>query len=840
MKKNIFLFGIIILFYSCKTTTNSKKTENVITYDKPLTSDFSKVVIKVPRNIPGMSGVSPKGDKITVNNQYLTLNDKPWIPSYGEFHYQRYPADQWEDALLKMKAQGFDGVSAYVLWIMHEEIEGEWDFSGDNDLRRFIQLCQKHDLKFYARIGPWVNGECRNGGHPDWLVSRLGDPKNPFGNSGRGGKLRTMAPEYLAAVDILYQKLAEQMKGLYWKDGGPIYAIQFDNEFSHHVSKGSPALIDWEKETALKYGMEVPLYSVTGWANAPYTQDNTIPTYGSYADYFWIPADAKHVPEAFSFSIYRASNDVNTELSDGAKEAEGIQTSYDSNPYLTCETGIGMDMAYHRRTNLDYLDNGALSLVELGSGANGIGYFMNVGGNNPKGKLTYMNRDIEQGANDNGVISRDFQAAIGEFGQVRKSFHEYPVQLNFMTDFGQYVAPCKTFVPDELDELKGFKLGQTKKLQRAIRTDGNTGFIFVNNHIKLDTAYQFNNIQFEIKLKNETLTIPEKATTIPIDSYFYWPFNLTLQETTIKYASAQPVLSLKESNTYVFFQNDGIEAEFVLDNSKISQVEVNNATISKLKETTKISITQAGLNCYFDVKQKNGESIRFIILSQKQAKQLYKNNDKLYVSDAEVVLFDNVKNTLEVISEKTQNSVWVYPSNTIADVTSTKDGLFDKFNVNFEKQEVPILIKETQDGKGLSFKNRSNNALKNNKIARPLDSVWHKGTVIELTFPKGIPSNLNDVRVLVDYKASALRFYKNGEFKYDNYYNGNPWDLSAKHLLSDYTSDMKLELKFIPLQPKDAIYIDGIYWPELNKTQNVLKVTSIKTIPVYNKSYKLK
>lgn len=832
--------GLTALFYACKTDTITlKEVDNIITYNEPLTSDFSKIKIETPRNIHGMSAVSPKGDKITVNSQYVTLNDTPWIPTYGEFHYQRYPAEYWEDALLKMKAQGFDGVSAYVLWILHEEIEGEWDFTGSNDLRRFIKLCKKHDLKFFARIGPWVNGECRNGGHPDWLVQRLGDPKNPFGNSGRGGKLRTMDPEYLVSVDKLFQKLGEQMEGLYWKDGGPIYAIQLDNEFSHHVSKGNPALMDWEKETAIKYGMEVPLYSITGWADAPFTQDNTIPMYGSYADYFWIPADAKHVPEAFSFSIYRASNDVDTELNDGAKESEGVQTSYNANPYMTCETGIGMDMAYHRRTNLTYLDNGALSLVELGSGANGIGYFMNVGGNNPKGKLTYMNRDIEQGANDNGVISRDFQAAIGEFGQVRKSFHEYPVQLNFMADFGQYVAPCKTFVPSELDELKGFKLGQTSKLQRAIRTDGNTGFIFVNNHVKLDTTYQFNNIQFKIKLKNETLTIPEKAVTIPVDSYFYWPFNLTLQETTIKYASAQPVLSLKESKTYVFFENEGINAEFLLDNTTIETVTANNAKVSKLKETTKIRVSKAGLNCYFDVKQKNGETIRFLVLSQKQAKQLYKNEDKLYLSDAEVITFDNVKNTLQVISENTTNAVWTYPSNTVAGVNASKDGLFDKFEVNFNKVEVPISIKETQDGKNLSFKNRSNNRKVNNKIARPLDDVWHKGTVVEFAFPKGIPSNLNDVRVVVDYEASALRFYKNGEFIYDNYFNGNVWDLSTKHLLSDYKNGMKLELKFLPLQPKDEIYIDGVYWPNLNKTENVLKIKSIKTIPLYSKNLKL-
>ncbi|TYA74635.1 beta-galactosidase [Seonamhaeicola marinus] len=842
MKKIIVLIACLGVLASCKKETAivNNASADVITYTKALSFDFSEVNIKTPRDIPKMSAVAPNGDKITVNSQYVTYNDKPWIPSYGEFHYQRYPSEYWEDALLKMKAQGFDGVSAYVCWIMHEEIEGEWDFTGNNNLRRFIQLCKKHDLKFFARIGPWVNGEVRNGGHPDWLVKRLGNPQNPFGNSGRGGKLRTMAPEYLDAVDTLFEKLGEQMQGLYWKDGGPIYAIQFDNEYSHHVSKGSPALIDWEKETALKYGMDVPLYTVTGWAHAPFTQDNTVPTYGTYADYFWIPANAKHVPEAFSFSIYRAKNDIDTELNTGAKEAEGVQESYNANPYLTSETGIGMDMAYHRRTNLDYLDNGALSLVEFGSGANGLGYFMNVGGHNPKGKLTYMNRDIEQGANDNGVISRDFQAAIGEFGQARKSFHEYPIQLNFMTDFGKYVAPCKTFVPDELDELKGFKLGNTHKLQRAIRTDGKTGFIFVNNHVKLDTTYQFNNVQFEIKLKGETLKIPEKPITVPKHTYFYWPFNLTLENTTIKHASAQPVLHLKQSKTYVFFENEGIPAQFVLDNTTIDKIEGANVEVFKADKVIKIVNIKAGLNCYFDVKQLNGDTLRFLILSQKQAKQLYKNKDKLYLSNAEVLVFNNVANTLELISENTKNTIWTYPSNPLVNVVSRQDGLFDKLNVDFKKQDVPISFKETQNGKGLSFKNRSNNRKVNNKIARPLDSIWHKGTVIELAFPEGISSNLKDVRVKVDYKASALRFYKNSVFKYDNYYNGNVWDFSTKYLLPDYTSDMKLELKFIPLQPKDEIYIDGTYWPELNKTTNVLEVNSITTHPVYSRSFKMK
>lgn len=840
MNKFITLLCLIMLFFSCSVEKQQVfDGERAITYNKPLISDFSELTNKSPWAIPGMVGTSPKGDEIKVNSQYLTFNGEPWIPTYGEFHYQRYPAEHWEDALLKMKAQGFDGVSSYVFWIMHEEKEGEWNFSGNNDLRRFIQLCHRHGLKFFARIGPWCNGAVRNGGHPDWLVARLGNPEDPFGRMGCGGKLRTMAPEYLAAVDTLYKKLAEQMEGLYWKDGGPIYAIQYDNEFTHHISKGNPALIDWEKQTAQKYNMEVPLHTVTGWSHAPFTQDNTIPMYGTYADYFWVPANYIHVPEAFSFSIYRAIHDINTDVGGEPKEEMGVKTSYNANPYLTCETGVGMDMTYHRRTNVDYLDNAALSLVEFGSGANGLGYFMNVGGHNPKLERSYTNRDLIGGLDDNSVFSFDYQAAISEFGIVRRSFHEYPVQLNFMADFGKYIAPCKTYVPEELDELKGHKVEDSRKLQRAVRTDGKTGFIFVNNHVKLDTAYQFNNVQFKIKLKDETLTIPENPIIVPIDAYFYWPFNLKLEEgVTIKYASAQPVLSIKESQTYVFFKNDEIPAEFVLDNTNLKTVKGNNTNVLRNENSTKVSITKAGLNCYFDVVQKNGKTNRFLVLSQKQAKQLYKNKDRLYLSDAEVILFDDTRNSFQVISENINNSVWVYPSNTISGVKTTKEGLFDKFEVNFEKQKTPFVHRTTQDGKNLSFENPSNDRPEFLKIARPVDAVWDKGTVIEFAFPKGIPNDLYDVRLRVDYEASGLRFYKDGEFKYDNYYNGDPWTFSAKHLLSDYSPSMKLELKFIPLQPKDPIYIDGTYWPDLNKTENVLSVNSIEVYPVYSVTFK--
>ena len=43
---------------------------------------------------------------IGVNGRYLTKSGEAWIPVMGEFHFSRFPCEQWEDEILKMKAGG--------------------------------------------------------------------------------------------------------------------------------------------------------------------------------------------------------------------------------------------------------------------------------------------------------------------------------------------------------------------------------------------------------------------------------------------------------------------------------------------------------------------------------------------------------------------------------------------------------------------------------------------------------------------------------------------------------------------------------------------------------------
>ncbi len=134
--------------------------------------DARKPILPPETGFFHLGGVSKTGNSLSVNSRYVTKNSVPWLPVMGEFHFARYPEAYWEEEILKMKAGGVQVVSTYIFWIHHEEIEGQFDWSGQRNLRHFVELCGKHGMYVVARIGPWDHGEVRNGGFPDWLLAK--------------------------------------------------------------------------------------------------------------------------------------------------------------------------------------------------------------------------------------------------------------------------------------------------------------------------------------------------------------------------------------------------------------------------------------------------------------------------------------------------------------------------------------------------------------------------------------------------------------------------------------------------------------------------------------------
>ena len=140
----------------------------------------------------------------------------------AELHYPRIPRPYWEHRIQMCKALGMNAVCMYVFWNIHEQQEGVFDFSGQNDIAAFVRLCQKHGMKVIVRPGPYVCAEWEMGGLPWWLLKK------------RDIKLREKDPYFMERVKLFEEKVGEQLAPLTADKGGPIIMVQVENEYGSY------------------------------------------------------------------------------------------------------------------------------------------------------------------------------------------------------------------------------------------------------------------------------------------------------------------------------------------------------------------------------------------------------------------------------------------------------------------------------------------------------------------------------------------------------------------------------------------------------------------------------
>ena len=85
-----------------------------------------------------------KTETFGVGNKTFLLNGKPFIIKAAEVHYPRIPRPYWEQRIKMCKALGMNTLCLYVFWNIHEQEEGKFDFTGNNDVAEFIRpLCHR-------------------------------------------------------------------------------------------------------------------------------------------------------------------------------------------------------------------------------------------------------------------------------------------------------------------------------------------------------------------------------------------------------------------------------------------------------------------------------------------------------------------------------------------------------------------------------------------------------------------------------------------------------------------------------------------------------------------------
>lgn len=186
----------------------------------------------------------------TIEGKQFLYNGSPVRIIGGAMHYYRIVPQYWKDRLLKLKACGFNTVETCVPWNLHEPEEGRFNFEGIADITRFIELAHELGLFVIIRPSPYTCAEWEFGGFPAWLLQHSDI------------QLRSSDPYYLEKVDHYYDVLMEKFRPYLCTQGGPIIAMQIENEYGSYGN--DKAYLEHLRIGMIKRGIDVLLFTSDG------------------------------------------------------------------------------------------------------------------------------------------------------------------------------------------------------------------------------------------------------------------------------------------------------------------------------------------------------------------------------------------------------------------------------------------------------------------------------------------------------------------------------------------------------------------------------------------------
>ncbi len=736
---------------------------------------------------------NPEGVAITLNNYYLMKGGKPWLPVMGEMHYARYTDNLWDDAIKKMKAGGLDIVATYCFWIHHEEIEGQFDFTGRRNLKRFVEICKDNQMYVLLRLGPFCNGEVRNGGIPDWIRQK-------------GIRSRTNDPEYLKYARALYQQYYNQVKGMLYKDGGPIIGIQLDNELNNaeHLRE--------LKKMAREIGFDVPIYTVTGWNNVVIPEKEVIPVQAGYPDDFWSGGTRRNAPNP-QF-LFMTGIPINTGVGTDVLpvlETYGRRTYNPSDyPWLLAELGLGMQWTQSRRPVIDELDAGALMLVKLAGGANCLGYYMYLGGSNPEGKLTPLSSGRGM-----PLVSYDYQGAISEFGELPRKYHVLKLAHYFIQDFGSTLAPMIPSMPSKVPT--GVQDANTFRCM--VRSEKNAGYLFFSNYQRYVENKDLENIQVQVKLDDVTVTIPSKPITIPKNAFGIWPINLNMNGAVLEYATAQMFARFpgKEGDTYFFFAHHGIAPELSFRANTINGIKVGKNPVSKSSGQISVIVNNPGIANFLEVKSVTGQKIRICVLPYELALRTtrldFRGAPHLVITDGANAISNN--EGLDLLSTGAATGVlWIYPSPASLQMTGKTikgkdEGNFRKFEWSVPQKDISVALKQVSKGDTSKY---------------------------EVSIPSDALEDVYDVQIDIDHTCNYLTAKLDDHLIGDWYYIGMHYRPSILHW-GKQVLGKTISFELTPLTAQTPCFIEEAYRPDFTLKPSYAEINEVKAIPVYRVSF---
>ncbi|GAB2921154.1 beta-galactosidase [Streptomyces mayteni] len=770
---------------------------------------------------------SPAGTPrpVTVDSRSLRRDGRPWLPVMGEFHFSRYPAADWREELLKIRAGGVDTVATYLFWNQHEEERGVLRFDGGLDVRRFVRLCHDLDLAVAARIGPWAHGESRLGGFPDWLAAEDCAP-------------RTDDPRYLALVRRYFTAIAHELRDLSWFDGGPVVAVQVENELYDQ-----PDHLATLRRLAEDAGLRAPLWTATAWGGALLPPDLLLPLYGGYPEAFWEDATqgpATHIRRHYFFSPIRDDHAIGADLRptgppDQPAAAASATPDDRRHPYATCELGGGMAIAYHRRPAIAPADITALALTKLGSGSVWQGYYLYHGASQHPGRHHPGQESHDTGyPNDLPRVSYDFQAPLGEYGQARPTYHALRAQHLLLRAWGDQLAA----MPSRLPETTPAGLDDRDTPRWAVRSDGERAFLFVNNHQPHEPLPDRPGVRFAVTLAHgETVTLPTEPVTIPSGAHFVWPVRLDLGNAArLDWASAQPLTRLVHDDAplTVLAATAGVTPRLAFPAGTQVRGPADAVRVTADAAGTLATVTAPGTGALLTVRAATGPGhARLLVLAADQAARLHHlriaGADRLLLCP-EPALVDG--DLLRVHAPAGDTALALFPAP--RELTGPglqpagADGVFTRWTLTTPTVGAPTVAALTTTARPAPP--RTGGA--HGRASAPADADFAHAAHYHLTLPPDAFAGEGERLLRLAYTGDAARAYVAGRLIADHFWFGPDWEIGLRRHAAE-AAEHGVEIRVLPLAAETAVHVAPDAEPGLAAARHTARLDAAALHPLH-------
>ena len=552
--------------------------------------------------------------------------------------------------------------------------------------------------------------------------------------------------------------------------------------------------------------------------------------FGGYPDEPWAASTAELKPKetyAFRFGT-RVSGDLGAQTR--ATVRGTAESDMERTPFIGAEYGAGLPFMYRRRTVVAPDDIASMLPVQLGSGVNLVGYYMYHGGRNPMGLTSQEESTLSGGYNDTPMISYDFQAPLGPDGQARPVLsYLRPFHL-FMRDFGERLAPMTVRTP----ELTPASPSDLKTARLSVRSNGDSAFLFVSNHVRQYAMPVHQNVRFSVKLPGQTVTFPRQGVDVADGAYFMWPVNMDLDGTRLSYATAQPIARLdtgKAGVVYVFGASGAIPVEFAFDTASAASLTAPGARVAQAEGTTFVDAITPGTGRALSINRPGQRPLTLLVLTEQQARQVSIGElagQRSLVLTSQQSWFNDGKLELRADgSNAFRFGVFPALKNTpkaSSPLTVSTDGVFQSFQAQLPEKKIDVAITQVRQARPVR-------AVMIGGLARaalqPIPEAFSAAAAWKIDIPEAQARANRDALVELDFVGDIGRLFNGTRMLDDWYYSGYKWHFALKHAATG-----PLTLSVLPLRADAPIYLPKDARPDFAGNKQLAQLRAVKVTPV--------